>query len=101
MLSLNDFIAEPSKEIDLAINIHSWNECPLSSIAGWLEMLSQIGVEWLFTVSNGQITGGRAAYSSWGGNGESFRPLIEVRYNLITEESLGLSDHPHALWQLK
>ena len=86
---------------DLAINIHSWNECSLPQIARWLGVLRAIGVPMLFTVSNGKIGGGKSAYASWGGGGESFRPLLEAQYDLIAEESIGLSSHPHALWRLK
>jgi SAM-dependent methyltransferase len=99
--SLDEFMVEGDHQFDLAINIHSWNECSISQIANWLQLLVNRNVRYLFTVSNGSLQGGRQAYSSWGGTGESFRPLIEARYELIKEESIGLSFHPHSLWRLK
>ena len=87
--------------IDLAINIHSWNECSIEQIANWLALLKKMNVAYLFTVSNGSVIKGKQAYASWGGSGESFRPLLENQYHLVAEESIGLSLHPHALWKLK
>lgn len=91
----------PSLKTDLAINIHSWNECSVEQIDNWLTVLEEMRVPWLFTVSNGSLRNGKPAYCSWGGKGDSFRPLIETRFTLAAEESIGLSNHPHALWKLK
>lgn len=102
VLSLAEFGDRASSlNINLAINVHSWNECSLPQIARWLGVLKMMRVTHLFTVSNGKITGGKSAYASWGGNGESFRPLLEAQYRLVAEESIGLSGHPHALWETK
>ncbi|HEX7134465.1 MAG TPA: hypothetical protein VF228_17965 [Iamia sp.] len=39
-------------EIDLAVNVHSFNECPLSAIRWWLGLLADRDVPWLFLVPN-------------------------------------------------
>lgn len=92
----------------VAINIHSWNECSLAQIEGWLEVLEILAVPFLFTVSHGQnpdaFPSGRTAsglpvelpYTAWGGG--SFRPALENRYTLVAEASIGITRHPHALW---
>jgi SAM-dependent methyltransferase len=101
---LVEFVEGPAYQqlsVELAINVHSWNECSLEQIENWLKLLRERNVQLLFTVSNGSIKAGRQAYSSWGGKGESFRPLLEKYYNLEVEESIGLSEHPHAIWSLK
>lgn len=87
--------------VDLAINVHSWNECSLEQVAQWISVLVEMKAKYLFVVSNGSISGGRSAYHTWGGGGESFRPLLESVGDLIAEESIGLSLHPHSLWKLK
>ena len=102
VLPVAELLSEaPTMKIDMAINIHSWNECSIAQIRRWLSVLDELRVPLLFTVSNGQISGGRSAYSSWGGRGESWRPLLEAQYELIAEEGIGLSHHPHALWRLR
>ncbi len=87
---------------DLATNIHSFNECKLSQIENWLKALEVMQVPYLFTVSHGQMDHNpEPSYRSYGDDHPSFRPLLEARYDLIAEESLGLSPSPHALWRLK
>lgn len=91
--------------VDLAINIHSWNECSLEQIANWLAVLKEMDVRYLFTVSHGQLETVpeakrvQRAYYSWGNGQPSFRPLLEADYDLVAEESIGLGLHPHALWR--
>ena len=75
----------------LAINVHSWNECPPDQIVGWLDRLE--AVPYLFTVSHDR------EYSTWGDDRASFKPIIFERYVLILEEHLGLGQTPHALWE--
>jgi len=94
--------AVDSMAFSLAINVHSWNECTFSQVARWVAVLVQLRVAYLFTVSNGSmLAGGKEAYATWGGQGESFRPILEHYYDLIAEEHIGLSYHPHALWRMK
>lgn len=82
---------------DLAVNIHSWNECPYGEVARWIEVVHGMGTKWLFTVSHG--TRGGRTYYTWGGKGDSFRPALERRFTLLAEEWIGIGGHPHALWQ--
>lgn len=108
VMGLADVVLNGDKELfDLAINIHSWNECTLQQITGWLELLRFCRVPYLFTVSHGQLDSvppdkqRQKAYYSWGNRNPSFRPLLEADYELIVEESIGLGLHPHALWKRK
>jgi hypothetical protein len=100
VLSLPAFIALRHKiHPDLAINIHSWNECSYEQVERWLEVLREMGVPWLFTVSHGQLDARiQRAYYTWGGTQPSFRPLLQEQFELVAEESIGLGSHPHALW---
>jgi putative sugar O-methyltransferase len=98
VLSIGEFVESPP-EFDLAINIHSWNECLLEQVENWIEALVELKVQYLFTVSHGDAT---AAYKAWfNGSLPSFRPAIEKYYTLIKEEILALEGNPHALWFLK
>ncbi len=103
--SLPDFLAiyrDNYSDIDLAINIHSWNECTRAQISAWLDVLGEIGIPYLFTVSHGQNDASiEQSYYAWEEGRPSWRPLIEERYDLIAEESIGFSRHPHALWKRK
>ncbi len=103
VLSLPEFEAGyKDLKIDLAINIHSFNECKLSQIENWLNVLGEMKVPYLFTVSHGQLDHyPEPSYRSWGDDHPSWRYLLEERYTLLAEESLGLSPNPHALWRRK
>lgn len=86
----------------LAVNVHSFNECKLSQIENWLKALEVMKVPYLFTVSHGQMNHTpEPSYRSYGDDHPSYRPLLEARYDLIAEESLGLSPSPHGLWRSK
>ncbi len=87
--------SQASPHWTLAINIHSWNECTLPQVEAWLDVLT---APLLFTVSHGTFADGWA-YRVRVPMGESFRPALLARYRLITEESIGLGGHPHALWK--
>lgn len=104
--SMPDFLAlHPRghyKGIDLAINVHSWNECTRAQIDGWLDLLAAMETPYLFTVSHGQNDASiEAAWYAWEPGRPSFRPLIEKRYDVVAEESIGFSGHPHVLWRRK
>lgn len=45
---LDDMTKIPLREIDLAVNIHSFPECQSNVIAWWLDQLRLMGVPWLF-----------------------------------------------------
>ncbi len=102
VLSLDEFEATyQNLKFDLAINVHSWNECKLSQIKEWLAVLAEMKVPYLFTVSHGQINHvPEPSYRSFGDDHPDFRHLLEAQYDLIAEESLGLSPSPHALWKM-
>ncbi len=93
-------LLEWKPKCELAINIHSWNECSFASIAAWLEILVQLKVPYLFTVSHGQLANNNAYICHQVGH-PSFRPLLDEKYDLVEELTLGLSSHPYALWRAK
>ncbi len=103
VLSIQEFEASyQDLRFDLAVNVHSFNECKLSQIENWLKALEVMQVPYLFTVSHGQMDHNpEPSYRSYGDDHPSYRPLLEARYDLIAEESLGLSPSPHALWRAK
>jgi hypothetical protein len=80
---------------DLAINIHSWNECDAPDIGYWVSWLVRDKVPFLFTVSHGRGW----EYKSY--DKLNYRPTLEAHYALIAEETLGMEKCPHALWALK
>lgn len=107
---------EPELKFDLAINIHSWNECSLDTITAWVEEIERLQIPYLFTVSHGQNAAVQTwdlehpfetprfkqkSYYSWGHLNPSWRPLLESKYDLVAEENIGLDFHPHALWKRK
>ena len=93
-------LLELRPKCEVAVNIHSWNECSYASIAAWLEILAQLKVPYLFTVSHGQLANNNAYLCHQAGQ-PSFRPLLEEKYDLVEELTLGLSSHPYALWRRK
>lgn len=96
-------LANSHKEkFDLAINVHSWNECTLEQVENWLAVLVEMKVPHLFTVAHGQMdkTMERPYYTHQPGF-PSFRPSIERYYDLVVEECIGIETPPHALWKLK
>ena len=103
--SLPDFLAlypNHYRDLDLAINVHSWNECTREQISAWLDVLAEFDVPHLFTVSHGQNDGSiEQSYYAWEAGRPSWRPLIEERYEILAEESIGFSKHPHAIWKMK
>jgi len=92
--TLDDF-RQKSWMRTLAINIHSWNECTLGQITHWLDALAAVPL--LFTVSHSSLPDHTYRTNEQGR--PSFRPLLESRYDLLAEESIGLGQHPHALWR--
>ena len=72
-----DEIAEALKrrKIDLAVNIHSFGECPLETIAWWLDLLAENDVEHLLIVPN---TKDRLLSKERGAPRIDFTPLVEA-----------------------
>jgi len=103
VLSIEQFVDTfQNQSYDLAVNIHSWNECTKEQVENWIKTLVQMKVPHLFTVSHGQLNAEREpAYYTWQVGHPSFRPILEYYYDLVAEETLGLTNHPHALWKLK
>jgi hypothetical protein len=71
VIELNRVVDLEPGEFDLAINVHSFSECPLSAIEWWMELLSRLQVPHLFVVpneSNGflslEVDGSRLDYLS-------------------------------------
>ncbi len=93
-----------SVKCDLAINVHSWNECNCEQVQAWVDKLLELGTQYLFTVSNDSTwytIVGRA-----GGRGPSFRPILERHFDIVAEEFIGMDDGsgkgcPHVLWKRK
>lgn len=83
---------------DLAINIHSWNECSVEQVKQWLDVLVGLEVPWLFAVSHGK---GSGAWRTQEHRQPSFRHLLTERYELVHEAEIGLGPHPNSIWKLK
>ena len=69
---------------DLAVNIHSWSECPLDAIAWWLDQLARLDVPHLFVVPN-EAEG----FASLEADGRrlDYLPVIEAAgYRLVRDE---------------
>lgn len=69
---------------DLAVNVHSWSECPHDAIAWWLDHLARLEVPHLFVVPNE-----RAGFASLepDGSRRDYLPLIgQAGYRLVREE---------------
>jgi len=72
-----------SGSIDLAVNVHSFNECPLEAIRWWLGFLADRDVPWLFLVPNDtqELTSTEAD-----GSKRDFGPLLaEAGFHLAVE----------------
>lgn len=86
------------KKFNLAINVHSWNECSIESVLEWLEIIKMLKIGHLFIVLH------NTEYNAWSGG--SFRPYLERDFTLVDEQLFGLhqANTPpfiHALWKLK
>lgn len=104
VIDLDEFCRDPvhGPRYDLAVNIHSWNECSYEQIGRWLNALTELWVPWLFTVSHEHwLPDKKTAYHPHGDTVRSYRDLILRDYDLVAEESIGLGLHPHALWRRK
>ena len=69
--------------IDLAVNIHSWSECPLQWINFWLDRIAELDVTYLFVVPHTAD----AVSMEPDGRGICFLPAIESRgYKIVTKD---------------
>lgn len=64
------------RRIDLAVNVHSFSECPLAGIEWWLDALAAADVRQLFVVPNDGV---RFLSTELSGDRLDFRPTIESR----------------------
>src|SRR5262249_21715799 len=63
------------KQIDVAVNIHSFAECPLAAIEWWLDLLARSKVEQLLIVPN---TKDRLLSKERDGPRVDFQPVVEA-----------------------
>jgi SAM-dependent methyltransferase len=99
VLDVAEFLSEiPSIRPTLAVNIHSWNECDRAQIAAWLDVLEELAVPYLFTVTHDPDPD---HYTSWETDQPNFKPLIDARYDVVAEAALGFGSLPHVLWKRK
>ncbi len=78
-------------KFDLATNIHSWSECPLSAVKYWLDLLADLRVPYLFVVPNWIEKGQMFLTIEPDGSRVSFLPEIERHgYRLkVIEQKFG------------
>jgi SAM-dependent methyltransferase len=76
------------RPIDIAVNVHSFSECPLSAIHWWLDLLGRAHVPQIMVVPNaGSHDGARLLSREIDGSGLDFRPLLdECSYTLAHME---------------
>jgi hypothetical protein len=77
------------KAFDVAVNVHSFSECPISSIEWWLDLVVAAGVRDLFIVPN---TGSRLVSSELDGRPVDFRSAIEERHFKLLVQTPKYSD---------
>jgi len=71
------------RHIDIAVNVHSFGECPLQSIQWWLDLISANRIQYLFIVPNGEVL------HSWERDNSRFiylPLLLERGYKLIVKQ---------------
>ncbi len=66
-------LALAESPIDLAVNMHSFSECPVAAIDWWLAMLERHRVPYLMIVPNALEHGGERLINNWD---HDFEPLI-------------------------
>lgn len=71
--------------IEVAVNIHSFSECPITTIEFWLDLVARAGVPWLFVVPN---DGDRLVSWEPDQTRKDFLPLIRSRgYELVVQRA--------------
>lgn len=63
-------------QIDVAVNIHSWSECPLRAIEWWLDLIAGLNVPYVLVVPN---DGERLLSLEADGTRRDFAPLLVER----------------------
>jgi putative sugar O-methyltransferase len=83
VLPLDEVETELNNRVDIALNVHSFGECPLESIRWWLDLISTRQIQYLFIVPNGE------KLHSWEADNMriNYAPLILERgYKLIAKQ---------------
>lgn len=83
--------------IDLAVNVHSWSECSLDEVCGWLDAIGDGCIPYLFIVPH-TATLGTWSDERGGGNGPSYLPELEARGWRIAAEWGGPECCPRAYY---
>jgi putative sugar O-methyltransferase len=85
---------------DLAVNVHSWSECSIVEVRGWLDVLGDLGVRRLFHIPHFASLGCHDPVRG-SGNGESYRPDLEARGWQLVKEWGGPACSPrvYMLWE--
>jgi hypothetical protein len=74
-----------SRRIDVAVNIHSFSECPPAAIDWWISLIAKNGVKHLMVVPNSTDAGGERLFAN---DQSDFRPLIEKHgYGLLVAQA--------------
>ena len=75
-------------KVDVALNIHSFTECGISAIAGWLDLLQRYRVRYLVIIPNGEDHQGSKLLSRERDNNRiDFLGLIQEKgYDLIAHD---------------
>lgn len=80
-----------SVRADLVINIHSWSECSVQQVESWLQLIDQIGCEYLFTKPHND--------TFYCFNGGEFRSLLQCRFEIVAIEYMSLGKIPSVMWR--
>jgi putative sugar O-methyltransferase len=77
-----------TKQIDVALNIHSFTECSASAVDAWLEVLRRQRVRFLVVIPNGESHGGTKLLSRERNDSRvDFLPLIQAKgYKMVIKE---------------
>ncbi|WP_310962202.1 putative sugar O-methyltransferase [Nocardioides terrisoli] len=76
-----DRLEDMHDSYDIAVNVHSFTECPLEAVEWWLELVAKKSVEWLLVVPNHPT---ELLTTEADGVRRDFRPSIEAAgYQLV------------------
>jgi putative sugar O-methyltransferase len=100
------------KQIQLAVNIHSFSECSITAISWWLDLVSKNRIRYLFIVPNRYSDSGNCLYTTEiGQSNNDFLPAILSRgyrlvkkrpkYNLPVLQKYGISPTYYYLFELQ
>lgn len=64
-----------NKQIDIAVNIHSFSECTIAAISWWINTIAKANIRYIFIAPNVIRDGGRELLTN---DGRDFLPIIEA-----------------------